>query len=44
MKVKYNEDLIKRMDKRENVERIMKVQEYGRSKLMDKIDDKMNKA
>lgn len=44
MKEKSNEEKIKLVDKRENVERIMKVQEYERHKLMEKIDDKMNKA
>ncbi len=44
MKEKYNEDLIKRTDKRENVERIMKVQQYEREKLMGKIDQKATKA
>ena len=44
MKEKYNDDLIKRTDKKDNVERIMKVQEYEREKLLEKIDEKMNKA
>ena len=44
MREKYNDDLIKRTDKRDNVERIMKVQEYEREKLMEKIDEKMSKA
>jgi hypothetical protein len=34
---KHNDDMIKLTDKRENVERIMKVQEYEREKLMNKI-------
>ena len=41
---KHNQDIIKRTDKKENVERIMKVQEYEKQKLMNKIDEKMNKA
>lgn len=44
MKEKYNDDLMKRTDKRENVERIMKVQQYEKEKLMEKIDEKMMKA
>ena len=35
---------MKIVDKRENVDRIMKVQEYERVKLMEKIDEKMGKA
>ena len=35
---------MKIIDKRENVDRIMKVQEYERVKLMEKIDEKMGKA
>lgn len=34
MKEKYNEEIIKRTDKKENVERIMKVQEYEKEKLL----------
>lgn len=41
---KHNEEIIKRTDKKENVERIMKVQEYQREKLMNKIEEKMMKA
>ena len=41
---KHNEDIIKRVDKKENVERIMKVQEYEKEKLMNKIEEKMYKA
>lgn len=38
LKEKYNDDVIKRVDKKENVQRIMKVQEYEKHKLMEKID------
>ncbi len=41
---KHNEDIIKRVDKKENVERIMMVQEYEKEKLMNKIEEKMYKA
>lgn len=41
---KHNEEVIKRTDKKENVDRIMKVQEYEREKLMNKIEEKMEKA
>ena len=44
MLYKHNDDVIKMTDKKENVERIMKVQEYEREKLMNKIDEKMYKA
>ena len=44
MLYKHNDDVIKMTDKKENVERIMKVQEYERQKLMNKIDEKMYKA
>ena len=36
--------MIKRTDKKENVERIMKVQEYEKEKLLEKIEEKMFKA
>lgn len=37
MMEKHNDDIIKRVDKKENVERIMKVQEYEKEKLLEKI-------
>jgi hypothetical protein len=36
--------VIKQLDKRENVERIMRVQDYEKEKLLDKIGEKMTRA
>lgn len=44
MKLKQNDEVMKRTDKKENVQRIMKVQEYEKAKLMNKIEEKMQKA
>lgn len=35
---------MKRTDKKENVQRIMKIQQYEKAKLMQKIEEKMEKA
>ena len=37
LKEKHNIDVLKKTDRRENVERIMKMQEYQREKIMEKI-------
>lgn len=37
LKEKHNIDVLKRTDRRENVERIQKMQEYQRDKIMEKI-------
>lgn len=44
MKHKQNDELMKRTDKKENVQRIMKIQQYEKAKLMQKIEEKMEKA
>lgn len=44
MLFRHNDEVIRRTDKKENVERIMKVQEYEREKLMGRIEEKMSKA
>lgn len=46
LKEKHNIDVLKRTDRRENVERIMKMQDYQREKIMDKIlrDNVKNEA
>lgn len=36
--------MIKQLDKRDNVERIMRVQDYEKEKLLDKINEKMTRA
>lgn len=37
LKERHNIDVLKKVDRRENVERIMKMQEYQREKIMEKI-------
>lgn len=37
MKLKQNEEILRRSDKKQNVERILKVQEYENRKLMERI-------
>ena len=44
LKEKHNIDVLKRTDRRENVERIMKMQEYQREKIMEKIMNDNAKA
>ncbi len=44
LKEKHNVDVLKRTDRRENVERIRKMQDYQRDKIMDKILKDNSKA
>lgn len=44
IKEKHNLLVMKEADKRENVERIMKMQEYQREKVMEKIERDNEKA
>ena len=45
MMMKKEMDLIRREDKQENIERIMKAQEYKKQKIMEKIEyDNMKTA
>ena len=44
IKLKHNENIIKQLDKRDNVSRIMRVQDYEKEKLLDKINEKMTRA
>lgn len=44
MTEKRNTDTLKRLDKRENVERIKRRQEYDRHKLQEKLNEKMERA
>lgn len=41
---KRNNVTLKRLDKRENVDRIMRKQEYDRYKLSEKLKEKMERA
>lgn len=44
IKEKHNLLVMKEVDKRENVERIMKMQEYQREKVLEKIERDNEKA
>ncbi len=44
MKEKTQIENLKRMDRRENVERIMRMQDYRRDKLWEKVKQKMDRA
>ena len=44
MRFKHNNDTIKRIDKLENVQRIFKMQDYQKQKLLEKIVEDNEKA
>lgn len=44
VKLRHNDNVIKQLDKRDNVERIMRVQDYEKEKLLEKINEKMTRA
>lgn len=44
LREKHNEEMLKKMDRKETVDRILRVQEYEKEKLLSKIEEKMNRA